>query len=504
MRQCRLACAVAGVALLAASLATSAEVFENDTRETAYGIRIEFSRSVRITDYGREFSTQEPEGNSNEFVFTGGTVRNGGTFEVEWSPSSAKVRDYQWLSESDLMPPEPVLTILTDLTYGMAPLAVPLEAVLTNGPADTVIPIEWQFGDGSSGSGAVVTHVYGEVGTFISTVSARLPDGTTVEAAVVICVSPLHVDSESGDDTTADGSEDSPFQTITQAAQRAAPGQALLIAPGIYNLVGGEAQKIEIPDSVSLVGRGAEVNVATSIMCLGSSIIQNVHVYGRVDCTLERGSAGDVWILDSSFTGGGMSLQGAGLICNGPSIDVQDCRFDNYTTAVAGWAGVVSLQRCDVGGSFCGVYTGECEILLESCSIHDCYHGLAPSAGRTTVRGSVIRDNGMGLEIHGGSSSLIVIQDSLITQNEVGIHALSSAALLDLGRGQFGGTGGNSFSGNKDYSIWDERPAYSGPIYAIGNTWDSPAARILEGPAHSYDPARCYIENEGNSIIFSD
>jgi len=534
MRKCRLAYAVAAVALLAASLATSAEVFENDTRETAYGIRIEFSRSVRITDHGREFSTQEPQSNSNEFIFSGGTVRHGGTFEVEWSPSSAGVREYQWLFESDLVRPEPVLTILADYTYGVAPLEVSLEAVLEHAPSDTVVPIEWGFGDGCGGTGEAISHVFLQLGTFTNFAIARLPDGSILRAVFVISVSPLHVDAATGDDEEGDGSELAPFKTIARASTQAQPGQALLLAPGVYNAASGEPAVITIPDQVHLVGRSVspeETKVLTAVTCQGSSVLYGISFFRKVTLQEEREQIAQPYVGKCIFNHTDMSV----YLTSG-SARVEDCSFSGGDFPAINVHGTTDISNCTItSGSLSCIYI-YADTCIRSCTITDAIHGIliADSADvevtdtlitqgewdsfrsgitvdlwnsrhvvHLTVDTCRLDGGTWGIKVSGNGRVELAVQKCVISNTCFGI-SLRGDVFADLGGGAIGSAGGNSFRDNLMANLIDARTPYLGPLYAVGNDWGSPVSGSISGPDNEYAPARCNILYDGNSIIFSD
>jgi ABC-type cobalt transport system substrate-binding protein len=99
-----LLCVVALVALAATN------TFRNQTGATASGIVIQFSEEVRITSYDKSvFPTQSPaSGEAESFTFSGGTLDAGGTFQVTWSPSGARVRGTKWITAGSASAAAPV------------------------------------------------------------------------------------------------------------------------------------------------------------------------------------------------------------------------------------------------------------------------------------------------------------------------------------------------------------------------------------------------------------
>lgn len=114
----------------------------NDSRTTASGVVVTFSRAVRITDYDQAvFPNVDPEGSSTRFSFGGGSLPSSGLFEITWTPSWPSIRAVEWQTPptegsqaawltrilGDLSPSEmPVLQEWTDpgrLYYGALTLS---------------------------------------------------------------------------------------------------------------------------------------------------------------------------------------------------------------------------------------------------------------------------------------------------------------------------------------------------------------------------------------------
>jgi hypothetical protein len=90
-----------GIGLLCISLSSLAgEVITNDTGEEATGLRVVFSEAVQITAFGDILMHVDHEGPAAEFVFSGGTVSPWGSHWLNWSPATARVVEYGWLTDS--------------------------------------------------------------------------------------------------------------------------------------------------------------------------------------------------------------------------------------------------------------------------------------------------------------------------------------------------------------------------------------------------------------------
>lgn len=89
------------IGLLCVSLSSLAgEVVTNDTGEDATGLWVTFSEPVQITAFGDTLMEVDQTGPADEFVFSGGTVSPWGSHWLNWSPTTARVVEYEWLTGS--------------------------------------------------------------------------------------------------------------------------------------------------------------------------------------------------------------------------------------------------------------------------------------------------------------------------------------------------------------------------------------------------------------------
>jgi parallel beta-helix repeat protein len=146
-------------------------------------------------------------------------------------------------------------------------------------------------------------------------------------AATVLLVNPA-----TGNDATADGSEQAPFKTITQALQVARSGTVILLTPGIYSPESGETFPIALKPGITLQGnpqtRGQGIVIQGSGFFLSPTFArQKVAVLGANQATLAGVTITNpepqgygLWIessspavVDSTFTGNthdGISVNG--------------------------------------------------------------------------------------------------------------------------------------------------------------------------------------------------
>ena len=93
-----LALVLLGIAIVVCTDLAASESLRNDSRETASGVTIQFSDSVRITSWDTAtFPTCSPSsGRAESFTFSGGEVASGGQFRVSWTPSAAEIANTEW------------------------------------------------------------------------------------------------------------------------------------------------------------------------------------------------------------------------------------------------------------------------------------------------------------------------------------------------------------------------------------------------------------------------
>jgi len=473
------------IAISVAGAVLASEELKNTSSETAVALRVEFSRLVRITSHGREFRTQEPSGRAKVFLFSDGSVRRRRTFEIEWSPGSARIVSVEWLSESDLIPPEPVSDMILSAAYGEAPISIVFEAKLENADPSAA-RFEWDFGDGASDVGQNVDHVFQKMGVYRVTLTAYPSDNVMLVTEKLIAVSPVYADANAGSDFNGDGSKESPYRTISRALQDVGSGRAVLIAEGIYGVGHGELSMLALPEESALIGMGVSregVQIAVPITCGSNSAIVHVLCHGTI--YPEYGSKG-ILLKDISLVGTGSGID-YGLYANSDSgFTLQDTSVSGFATAIyivhPGTA--VSVINCEITARFAGVWVGG------RASAH--------------VLDSRITDATRGISVVEDSRALI--QGNQITSNFVGVR-VEDGSVADLGGGPLGSEGLNYFAQNKEHNIEDYRMAYSGALYAVHNTWKdlyTPPEGSLDGPAKSYNVARVYIESPGNFVVFSD
>lgn len=98
--------------------------------------------------------------------------------------------------------------------------------------------------------------------------------GPTGPAAVSPDSGVLYV-STLGNDITGDGSFGSPYLTISQALSVSAPATTVMIYPGLYT----EDAPIELPDQITLIGMGNNIEITSGVSHTSTSGEGNVNIY---------------------------------------------------------------------------------------------------------------------------------------------------------------------------------------------------------------------------------
>ncbi|HEY9800810.1 MAG TPA: DUF1565 domain-containing protein [Leptolyngbyaceae cyanobacterium] len=95
------------------------------------------------------------------------------------------------------------------------------------------------------------------LGSLSGTVLAQMPsvaEQMPVSEETMSQVNVLFVNPSAGDDTTGNGSESTPFKTITQALKTANPGTVIKLTPGNYSAETGEMFPLILKPSVAIQG----------------------------------------------------------------------------------------------------------------------------------------------------------------------------------------------------------------------------------------------------------
>ncbi|MEE6283343.1 ThuA domain-containing protein, partial [Georgenia sp. MJ170] len=156
------------------------------------------SETVPITDAGGEGPVY--------FVFTGDPTQ--ALFDVD---------EIRFSGKGAATNAAPVVSASVTPEQGTAPLEVTFTATAEDPDGDEV-SLAWDFGDGSTGDGAEVTHTYTAAGSYTATVTASDPGGATATATVTVTVNEPAMQCFSGrsDDFTGDALDTERWSVVRQ------------------------------------------------------------------------------------------------------------------------------------------------------------------------------------------------------------------------------------------------------------------------------------------------
>ncbi len=125
------------------------------------------------------------------------TYSTSGSKKVRFTTSAASC-GYAFVLDYILLTPDttsssnqsPVANFTATPTSGAAPLAMSFDGSSSDDADGTISSYAWDFGDGSSGSGASVNHTYANAGTYVATLTVTDDDGATAQDSTAITVSP--------------------------------------------------------------------------------------------------------------------------------------------------------------------------------------------------------------------------------------------------------------------------------------------------------------------------
>lgn len=157
-------------------------------------LTVEFDASVSLDPDGTIISYQWDfgDGNLGSGPQTVHTFQNAGTYKVKLI-----VIDNKGASDSDTLsiqvtPPAnviPVASFIAMPTSGIRPLAVSFDASASVDSDGVIITYTWDFGDGVSGFGMMVSHTYTSSGTYTVTLTVTDNEGAADDKTTLITVS---------------------------------------------------------------------------------------------------------------------------------------------------------------------------------------------------------------------------------------------------------------------------------------------------------------------------
>lgn len=330
---------------------------------------------------------------------------------------------------------------------GAAPLPVTFSASATGGA--TPYAWLWDFGDGSSGVGASVAHLYDLPGTFVASVRAVDAAGATTAATVLVNV-------------TAAG----PALAVTASAASA-----------------GGAAPFGASLSVSATGGTAPYNVTWDLgdgsVAWGTSVAHTYTAQGTYVATARVRDAGSsAGISTTTLTVSGTTATPLGLrLGPTPSVSASPCSLTVGGSLSGGRPPYLPLTWSFGDGS-----TGTGSVVSHTYAVPGTYTLSASgqdSTGATTTASTVLVVAGVGLH--------------LVLSRAQG----DAPATLNASASVFGGSGA---FGPISWS-WGDGSASTGPI--VSHLYPGPGASTYGVVATAYDSAGTKVSNSTSFQLFA-
>ena len=236
----------------------------------------------------------------------------------------------------------------------------------------------------------------------------------------------LVVSAVTGSNTTADGTCDKPYKTISAAIASYVSGSTIWVAPGTYDTALGEVFPIIVPAGVALIGDEANKGKGS----VNTEIIGNGQYLGALDAAVEPLTGATIAGLIVSATTVSAGQLPVGIIVNSNNVTIRNNHIVN------------SLEY--------GLY-----IL---------------NGSQQVITGNIMQNNNWGgIIFRNTSGSGAKIEHNRITDNKYGIEVDSAAIGMDIGGGAAGSAGLNILSCNTFNDVWSNT---TGTISAMNNIWD--------------------------------
>ena len=349
--------------------------------------------------------------------------------------------------------------------------AFSITATVTGG---TTNEVQWYVNSVLGGDPALGTITQTNPATYTAPEEIPDPDSVRVVAVcledasksdtcmVTIVMSAIYVDASTGDDVTGTGSAANPVKSITRGLELAGAGEAVLVAPGVYDEANGEQFPIWIRGE-ALVGENWET-------CI---------IRGHSET---EGSYSCLFLQESGSTVRKFTIEEGPVTVNG--WDIATHVSDNSTGAL------LDSIRC-FERAYCAVIRvdGALNTTIQNClfdvrSISEVDRGfnrgleIVFDDQGTILRNCTIRgfhNGGSGTAVFFNLSSDALVENCTVQDNGWGFHLCccadpASNPAPDFGGGARGSGGGNTIRDNDTCGLLS---CSTNDIYAKGNIWNS-------------------------------
>ncbi|QLE58068.1 DUF1565 domain-containing protein [Nostoc sp. TCL26-01] len=290
---------------------------------------------------------------------------------------------------------------------------------------------------------------------------AQMPLSETTMSQVNV----LFVNPSVGDDSTGNGSEQTPLKTITQALRIATPNTVIRLAPGIYSQETGEVFPLMLKPGVSLQGdtsnKGQGITIQGGGQFLSRSFGgQNVTIVGANQTSLSG-----VTITNTNPRGYGLWIEASNPVITentftGNTQDGVSVTGNSTTTITKNYFYRNGANGITIGG------TSQAQI-RENIFAETGFGINVTQNSAPAVLANQIQNNRSGIIVQGNARP--ILRNNLIQgSKEDGLVAIAQA-VPDLGNATT--PGGNEFRNNTRYDI--NATTAKQIIPAIGNTLSS-------------------------------
>jgi len=209
--------------------------FTADPSSGAAPLTVNFDASASTPPAGASltsFSWTFGDGNSGTGEITSHTFTAEGTYTVslvvEDSNGNADVATTT-ITVDATPTTDPIAIFTASPLTGTAPLLVDFDATASIPPTDaTITAYDWDFGDGSTGTGAITSHTYATEGTYTAELTVTASNGNTASTTTTITVDPTPVGDPVAAFTATPTSGIAPLAVSFDASASAPPDGATI------------------------------------------------------------------------------------------------------------------------------------------------------------------------------------------------------------------------------------------------------------------------------------
>ncbi|GBE93891.1 DUF1565 domain-containing protein [Nostoc cycadae] len=342
-------------------------------------------------------------------------------------------------------------------------LRLALKRVILNQPhpsLDLAIPIA--FGYSFMFRMGLATLTLLEINSSAVAQMPSIPDQMPLGERKLSQVNVLFVNPSIGDDTTGNGSDRTPFKTITQAIRVSSGNTVIMLAPGNYSAETGEMFPLILRSGITIQGDASNKGSGITIQGGGTYLSRS---YGGQNVTIVAANQAEL----TGVTVTNANPRGYGLWIESSNPVISDNTFTGNTqdgVAVSGnGTPTISKNYFYRNGANGITLSGSSQAKVQENIFQETGYGVNITQNAApVVIGNQIQNNRSGILVQGKARP--IVRNNLIAgSQEDGLVAIAQA-MPDLGT--ITEAGGNEFRNNTRYDI--NASAAKEAIAATGNT----------------------------------